>query len=105
MVRDKVEEALNSVRESLQAHGGDVELVGVDEEQGTVQVRLTGACVGCPMSQMTLRTGIERALKQLVPEVKAVVEAPPLDVARGGPAEAGRGDPEPVEGPPSEAQD
>jgi Fe-S cluster biogenesis protein NfuA len=77
-MREKVEEALNSVREALQGHGGDVELVDVDDE-GTVQVRLTGACAGCPMSQMTLRMGIERALKQMVPEVKAVVEAPPSE--------------------------
>jgi Fe-S cluster biogenesis protein NfuA len=77
-MRDKVEEALKSVREALQAHGGDVELVDVSED-GTVQLRLTGACVGCPMSQMTLRMGVERMLKQMVPEVKAVVEAPPAE--------------------------
>ena len=76
-MRDKVENVLNEIRPNLQAHGGDVELVGVNEGDGTVEIRLTGACKGCPMSQMTLRMGIERVLKQLVPEVKAVVEAPP----------------------------
>ena len=99
-MRDKVEAVLNEVRANLQAHGGDVELVEVSDD-GTVQVRLTGACAGCPMSQMTMRMGIERLLKQQVPEVKAVVEAPPLDLARDGPAHAGGGDPECSEGPPA----
>jgi Fe-S cluster biogenesis protein NfuA len=57
----------------LQADGGDVELV--DCVDGVVTVRLKGACAGCPMSQMTLRNGIERTLKQEIPEVKAVVQA------------------------------
>jgi Fe-S cluster biogenesis protein NfuA len=77
-MREKVEEALVQVRQALKAHGGDVELVDVRDD-GTVQLRLTGACLGCPMSQMTLRMGVERMLRQLVPEIKAVVEAPPAE--------------------------
>lgn len=71
-MKDKVEIALNKVRPSLQADGGDVELVEVTAD-GVVKVRLTGACSGCPMSQMTLKSSIERLLKQEVPEVKEVV--------------------------------
>ena len=69
---DKIEEALNSIRPYLQADGGDVALVSVDDD-GVVKVKLQGACGGCPMSQMTLTMGIERALKQHVPEVTQVV--------------------------------
>lgn len=71
-MKEKVEEALNSIRGYLQADGGDVELVEVGED-GTVKVRLTGACEGCPMSQMTLKMGVERTLKEKIPEVKKVV--------------------------------
>lgn len=71
MLKEKVQEALNKVRPSLQADGGDVQLVDVGED-GIVKVRLTGACGGCPMSQMTLKMGIERVLKDSVPEVKSV---------------------------------
>jgi Fe-S cluster biogenesis protein NfuA len=70
-MKEKVQEALNKVRPQLQADGGDVELVEVGEG-GVVQVRLTGACKGCPMSQMTLKLGIEKFLKQQVPEVSSV---------------------------------
>lgn len=73
-LRKKVEDALNEVRPSLQADGGDVELVSVTDN-GRVTLKLTGACGGCPMSQMTLKMGIERVLKQRVPEVKEVVAA------------------------------
>jgi Fe-S cluster biogenesis protein NfuA len=66
---------LAQVRPALQKDGGDVELVEVTEE-GVVKVRLTGACHGCPMAQMTLQVGIERFLKQLVPEVKSVEAVP-----------------------------
>lgn len=71
-MREKVEEILNQIRPSLQADGGDVELVEVDESSGTVKLRLKGACAGCPMSQMTLAFGIERVLKEKVPQVKKV---------------------------------
>ncbi len=70
-MKDKVEKALEKIRPSLQADGGDMELVDVSED-GVVKVKLTGACRGCPMSQMTLKMGIEKALKQAVPEVKEV---------------------------------
>ena len=72
-MRDKVEAVLNLVRPSLRADGGDVELIDVSE--GVVTVRLTGACGGYPMATMTLKNGIERALKEQVPEVKEVVAA------------------------------
>jgi Fe-S cluster biogenesis protein NfuA len=71
-MKQQVQDVLNELRPMLQADGGDVELVEVDEENGVVKVRLTGACAGCPFSQMTLRNGIERLLKQKVPEVTAV---------------------------------
>jgi Fe-S cluster biogenesis protein NfuA len=74
MLKEKVESALNKVRPSLQADGGDVQLIDVDD-QGVVKVRLTGACGGCPMSQMTLKMGIEKILKQNVPEVTRVESA------------------------------
>jgi Fe-S cluster biogenesis protein NfuA len=70
-MKDKVQEVLNIVRPSLQADGGDVELV--DVKDGIVSVRLKGACSGCPMSTMTLKKGIERFLKEKIPGVKEVV--------------------------------
>jgi Fe-S cluster biogenesis protein NfuA len=70
-MQDKVKEVLDKVRPALQRDGGNVELVGVSD--GTVKVKLTGACAGCPMSTMTLKNGIERILKQEVPEVKEVI--------------------------------
>jgi Fe-S cluster biogenesis protein NfuA len=70
-LKEKIEDALSQVRPALQADGGDVQLVDVDE-QGMVKVKLMGACGGCPMSQMTLKMGIEKILKQNVPEVKSV---------------------------------
>ena len=70
-MKDKVIKALEKVKPSLQAHGGDVELVEVTED-GVVKVRLVGACGGCPMAQMTLSAGIEKTLKEEVPEVKRV---------------------------------
>jgi len=70
-MREKVEAALSRVRPVLQADGGDVELVEVSD--GVVKLRLTGACGGCPMATLTLRAGIERVLKEQVPEVKEVV--------------------------------
>jgi len=71
-MKEKVEATLGKIRPSLQADGGDVELVEVTPD-GVVKVKLTGACGGCPMSQMTLKMGIEKMLKQEVPEVKEVV--------------------------------
>ncbi len=71
-MKEKVQKALDQVRPMLQQDGGDVELVDVDEETGIVNVRLTGACKGCPMSQITLKAGIERYLKSEVPEVSSV---------------------------------
>jgi len=71
-MKEKVETALKKIGLSLQADGGNVELVDVSED-GTVKVRLTGACVGCPMSSMTLKNGVERILMQEVSEVKKVV--------------------------------
>jgi len=71
-MKEKVEATLERIRPSLQADGGDVELVEVSPD-GVVKVKLTGACQGCAMSQMTLKMGIEKALKQEVPEVKEVI--------------------------------
>ena len=70
-MREKVEEVLNKIRPALVADGGDVELVDVND--GTVQVRLVGACAGCPMATMTLKMGIEQILKREIPEVQEVV--------------------------------
>ncbi|MDR2717525.1 MAG: NifU family protein [Treponema sp.] len=72
MLEEQVKDALNNVRPSLQADGGDVEFVSLSGD-GTVSVKLTGACGCCPMSQMTLKMGIEQYLKKEIPEVTAVV--------------------------------
>jgi Fe-S cluster biogenesis protein NfuA len=70
--QEKVKNVLESIRPALQGHGGDVELVAA-EEDNTVKVRLQGACSGCPGAQMTLRMGVERLLKEKIPEVKEVI--------------------------------
>jgi Fe-S cluster biogenesis protein NfuA len=70
-MQEKVKEVLDRIRPALQRDGGDVELVEVKD--GVVSVRLKGACGGCPMSQMTLKMGIEREIKRAVPEVKQVI--------------------------------
>ncbi len=70
-MNEKVEEALNEIRPALQADGGGVDLISVVD--GVVSVKLTGACGGCPMSTMTLKMGIERVLKEKLPEIKEVV--------------------------------
>jgi Fe-S cluster biogenesis protein NfuA len=70
-MKEEVQAALDMVRPQLQADGGDAELVEVSDD-GIVKVRLTGACGGCPMSQMTLKMGIERILKEKVPGVQSV---------------------------------
>ncbi|MFA5516170.1 MAG: NifU family protein [Desulfuromonadales bacterium] len=72
-MKERVQEVLSQVRPALQADGGDVELVDVNDE-GVVSVRLTGACGSCPMSTMTLKMGIERTLKEKIPTVKSVVQ-------------------------------
>ena len=71
-MEEKVREALEEIRPFLQADGGDVEFVSLDED-GTVHVKLVGACGGCPMAQMTLQRGVERIVKERVPEVLKVV--------------------------------
>lgn len=71
-MKEKVEASLDKVRPSLEADGGGVDLVEVTED-GVVKVKLTGACGGCPMSQMTLKTSIEKVLKEDIPEIREVV--------------------------------
>lgn len=71
ILKEKVEKALDSIRPYLKADGGDVELVKITPE-GIVEVKLTGACIDCPMSQMTLRAGVERALIREVPGIRRV---------------------------------
>ncbi|QJT09122.1 NifU family protein [Oceanidesulfovibrio marinus] len=70
-MREQVEQALAKIRPQLQADGGDIELVDVTDD-GIVKVRLTGACKGCPMSQITLKKGVEKIVLKEVPEAKAV---------------------------------
>lgn len=70
-MREKVEAALAEIRPALQADGGDVELVDVND--GTVKLKLTGHCATCPMAAMTLKVGVERVVKERVPEVKEVI--------------------------------
>jgi Fe-S cluster biogenesis protein NfuA len=71
-LQERINDAIEAIRGGLQSHGGDVELVGIDEDN-TVRVRLQGACQGCPGATMTMKMGIERILKERVPEVKEVV--------------------------------
>lgn len=73
MMRERIEKALDTIRPALQADGGNIRLVDVDEAKGIVRVQLQGACSGCPSSQITLAMGVERAIKEEVPEVKEVV--------------------------------
>lgn len=70
-MKEKVEEVLEKIRPALVRDGGNVELVAVND--GTVEVKLTGACAGCPFSTMTLKMGIEQVLKQEIPEIKEVI--------------------------------
>lgn len=72
-IEEKIKKALGKVRPNMQADGGDVEFIKWDKKQGQVQVRLMGMCVGCPMSQITLKEGIETEIKKAVPDVKEVV--------------------------------
>ena len=71
-MEEKIRAAIDEVRPFLQADGGDVELVSISED-GKVSVRLTGACGGCPMAQMTLKNGVERIIRERVPEVTEVI--------------------------------
>lgn len=71
MLREQVEQALDRIRPALQQDGGDLELIDVTDD-GVVKVKLTGACGSCPMSQMTLKMGIEQRLREEVPEVSTV---------------------------------
>ncbi|MBE0480508.1 MAG: NifU family protein [Dehalococcoidia bacterium] len=70
-MKEKVQAALDQIRPQLQADGGDVQLI--DVTNGTVKVKLTGACSGCPMAAMTLKSGVEKVIKTYVPEVKEVI--------------------------------
>jgi Fe-S cluster biogenesis protein NfuA len=70
MIKEKVLEIMEKIRPSLQSHGGDAELVDVVD--GVVKLRLKGACSGCPMSQMTIKNGIEKIMKKALPEIKSV---------------------------------
>jgi len=72
-VHQRVEDVIGRIRPLLQADGGDIELVNVDTDSGVVSVRLQGACKGCPGAAMTLKMGVERHLKERVPEVTEVV--------------------------------
>jgi Fe-S cluster biogenesis protein NfuA len=75
-MKEKIEKVIDEqIRPGLQMDGGDIELVDVGDD-GVVKVRLTGACGGCPMSQLTLTMGVERILKEMIPEVKGVVAVP-----------------------------
>lgn len=69
---EKVEDVIQALRPALQDHGGDIELVGTDDDN-RVKVRLQGACQGCPGAAMTMKMGVERILREKVPEVKEVV--------------------------------
>lgn len=69
---DKVKDIIDAIRPNLQGHGGDIELVGTDKDN-TVRVRLQGACSGCPGAKMTLKMGVERLLKEKIPQVKEVI--------------------------------
>ena len=70
-MKEKVQQVIDKIRPALQADGGDIELVDVTD--GIVKVRLVGACQGCPMSEMTLKMGVEKTLKEEIPEVREVV--------------------------------
>jgi Fe-S cluster biogenesis protein NfuA len=75
-IKDKVQGVINLIRPAIQADGGDIELVDIVEATGQVQIRFHGACHGCPSSTMTLQHGIERNIRDKVPEIKSVVPVP-----------------------------
>lgn len=72
-LKERVNEVIGEIRPYIQADGGDIELVEVQQDSGKVSIRLSGACRGCPMSEMTLKMGVERRLKEKVPEISEVV--------------------------------
>lgn len=72
-IEEKIKQSLENIRPNLQADGGDIQFMEWDEENGLVKIQLKGACCGCPMSQATLKDGVEAVLKKEVPEVKQVV--------------------------------
>ena len=72
-MKDKVQKTIEKIKPMLEADGGSVELLGVEEEKGVVKVKLTGACGSCPHAAMTLKNVVERMIKEEVPEVKDVV--------------------------------
>ncbi|HEX8452381.1 MAG TPA: NifU family protein [Longimicrobium sp.] len=69
---EQIEDTLDTIRPALRGDGGDVEFVGYDDAEGVVQLRLMGACSSCPISTMTVKQGIERRIKQVIPEVREV---------------------------------
>ncbi|HEX2093026.1 MAG TPA: NifU family protein [Longimicrobiaceae bacterium] len=71
-ILEKIEDTLDTIRPALRSDGGDVELVGFDDTEGIVQLRLMGACSACPISQMTMKQGIERRLRAVLPEIREV---------------------------------
>jgi Fe-S cluster biogenesis protein NfuA len=75
MDKEKIKQVIDKIRPQLQMDGGDCEIIDITDE-GVVKLRLLGHCAGCPYSQQTVKMGIERALKQFVPEVKEVVSVP-----------------------------
>ena len=75
-IRQEVEKVLESLREGLAMHAGNVELVDIDCDTGKVSVRFQGTCVGCPMSDMTLKAGIEETMREMIPEISEVVSVP-----------------------------
>ena len=72
-MREKVQAVIDEIRPYLQADGGDIELVSIDTDNGKVSIRFHGSCKGCPMSAMTLKMGVERHMKEQVPEITEVV--------------------------------
>lgn len=72
-MKDQIEKVLDQIRPALRMDGGGIEFVEFDEEKGVVKVKLQGACVGCPMSQVTLKMGVEAALKDAIPSITEVI--------------------------------
>ncbi len=79
-LKNDIENVLQTLRQGLAMHGGNVELLDVEMETGKAIVRLQGACVGCPMSELTLKAGIEETIKELIPEIQEVVQAEEAEV-------------------------